>query len=389
MSPRKLRILGITGIRADYDLLKEFYRRLIQEGHELSLLVTGAHLSHRFGHTVDTIIDDGFSVAGTVMSLFDADSPYARAKTFAAIAQGAADLVASYQPDLIVFPGDREEVLAAASVGTYMEIPTLHFFAGDHTRDGHADNPVRHAASKLATVHFVTLDLHRQRLIRMGEEPRRIFVTGNPRLDTFASIQPGSEEEVIQTLGISADHYALVIFHPIAQEREHAARIMTDIISELRSHDLGIVIGAPNSDPGHEAIFRVLEKEAQSDDVHVYRSIPTELFIKVYKNARLIAGNSSSGIIESASVPIPAVNVGLRQKGRHAARNVIFVDSDTKSISQGISRALSTRFRESLRGLVNPYGDGHSAKRAAALVDEIDFRNLLLKQADPLDIPVP
>ena len=160
------KILAITGIRSDYDLMSSLYKKLNADpAINLKLLVGGAHLSSKFGRTVDLINQDGLKILQTVESLLDSDSSASRIKSASIFLQGAIDCVSSWNPDLIIYAGDREETWIGAMLGNYLEIPTVHFYGGDHTSTGHLDNPVRHAVSKLSTVHAVTLELHRRRLV--------------------------------------------------------------------------------------------------------------------------------------------------------------------------------------------------------------------------------
>ena len=177
------KILAITGIRSDYDLMSGLFRRLEADADiDLRLLVGGAHMSRTYGHTIDQIRQDGFTILHAIESLIDSDSLASRLKTASIMLQGAVDVVANWNPDVIIYAGDREDVWIGAMLGTYLEVPTVHFYGGDHTGTGHVDNPVRHAVSKLSTAHAVTIDEHRQRLLSMGEPDSRIRVIGNVSL---------------------------------------------------------------------------------------------------------------------------------------------------------------------------------------------------------------
>ena len=180
------KILAITGIRSDYDLMSGVFKLLRDDAAiDFRLLVGGAHLSQTYGHSIDAIERDGIPILCAVESLLDADTRRARLKSASIFLQGSIDVVANWAPELILFAGDREEVWIGAMLGTYLGIPTVHFYGGDHTVSGHVDNPVRHAASKLASVHIVTIDEHARRLEAMGERPDRIHVIGNLSLDNF------------------------------------------------------------------------------------------------------------------------------------------------------------------------------------------------------------
>jgi len=384
------KIVGITGIRSDYDLMSPLYRYLAQDPEvDLRLIVGGAHMSRTYGRTVDFIRSDGIEILATIESLIDGDEPSSRAKSAAVLFQSAIDAVANWSPDLLIYPGDREEVLIGALLGTYLEIPTVHFYGGDHTRTGHVDNPVRHATSKLSTAHFVSMPEHKARLVAMGEDERRIFVTGSIALDNFVS-EPAVDFNSLKQrlkLAIENGHYALVIFHPDPSERAAAARILTNILDVLAEAETLACVGYPNTDPSNKELIQVIESCKMRPNVFVYRSLVRSDFLALYRNAKFIIGNSSSGITEAASIPLPAINVGIRQRGRAASSNVIFCDSDRTAIRSAISSACRPEFLDEVKVAGNPYGDGHSAQRAAALLASVDFQSLRLKTEDPLDAP--
>ncbi|MBF0311601.1 MAG: UDP-N-acetylglucosamine 2-epimerase (hydrolyzing), partial [Magnetococcales bacterium] len=321
------KVLGLTASRADYDLMSLLFRHLrAEEGIELKLLVSGAHLSPTFGHGVEQIRRDGFDILLTLETLLDADSLASRIKSAAILLQNAIDVVAFWRPDVLLFAGDREEVIVGGLLGAYLEIPTVHFFGGDHVQDSHVDNPVRHATSKLSTVHMVSLEEHRQRLMRMGEHPERIHCIGSIALDKFREHQPVDLAALRQRFGLpeSFADFALVIFHPVAGEREEAHVYFENILSELKARGIPAFVGAPNSDPMNRSLFEVAARYREEAGFCFYRSLDRDLFLSIYKNSRFIIGNSSSGVIEAASVPIPAINVGQRQRGRLAGENVVF-----------------------------------------------------------------
>lgn len=382
------RVLGITGIRSDYDLVSGLYRRLAADKDlDFRLLVGGAHLSKTYGYSVDLIREDGVPILATVENLIDADSASARLKSASIMLQSVVDLVAQWKPDLIIYAGDREEVWIGGLLGNYLEIPTVHFYGGDHTSSWHIDNPVRHATSKLSTFHVVTTEEHRLRLMAMGEPSARIAVLGSLALDNFS--EPVSDGEPIKPIGFPRPigDYALVLFHPDPSECNVAGRICRDILNEVKAAGLGACIGYPNTDAANRDIIDAYEEFRHEPRFFLYRNLRRSEFISLYKRARFIIGNSSSGILEAASVPIPAINVGLRQRGRRSGVNVLFVDADSGSIRRGIAAAQDPKFRKSILGMTNPYGDGHSCAKAYNLIVNTDFSAISQKVEDPLDVP--
>jgi len=383
------RILGLTSIRSDYDLMSGVYRALHDDpAVDLRLLVSGAHLSPQFGRTVDFIVKDGFALLGDVESLISGDTRSSRLKTAANLLNGSIDLIRAYAPDLMIFAGDREDVLVAATIGAFLDIPTVHFFGGDHAADGHVDNPVRHATSKLSTAHFVSIEEHRQRLLRLGEADRRISVIGSVALDKFVSEPPLGKEEVLREMRAkphAADHpLAVLIFHPVDQERATAPVFVRDAVNAMIDRGYHVMIGAPNPDPGNNGLMEVLREAGRQEQVTYYGNTSRACFVNLMRHASLMIGNSSAGLLEAASVRLPVVNIGERQRGRTCGANVLFCDGDRAAIEATLDTVRAEDFQGRLSGLVNPYGDGRSAAKAAALLTSIDFRSLIKKTEDPL-----
>lgn len=389
----KRRVLSITGIRSDYDLMSGLYRRLaIDPSLDFRLLVGGAHLSKTYGYSLDLIRADAIPVLATIENLIDSDSTSSRLKSASIMLQSAVDIVAQWRPDLIMYAGDREEVWIGALLGNYLEIPTVHFYGGDHTDSWHMDNPVRHATSKLSSFHVVPTEEHRRRLLMLGEPDSRIRVLGSLALDNFRTDEPKALTPASEIPKLPADigDYALVVFHPDPSEYAIAGDICRNILLELKHANLGACVGYPNTDAANREIIAVFSEFAQEPRFFFYRTLERNRFISLYRGARFIIGNSSSGILEAASIPVPAVNVGIRQRGRMAAENVLFVDSDRESIRGAIAKALDPQFRKSIANMVNPYGDGRSCARAYDLIVNTDFSKLLHKTEDPLyRIPLP
>lgn len=385
MSTRR-RILAFTGIRSDYDLMAGVYRELhASPDVELGLLVSGAHLSPTYGLSVRNIEADGFPIVARLESLIDGNTRSARLKSLAILLQDSIQTVVHWRPDLILYPGDREDVMAGALAGAYLGIPTAHFFGGDHASDGNVDNPVRHAASKLSSLHFVVHDHHRRRLEAMGEDPRRIQVVGNPALDRFRIEARVERSALLSPFGFDPVlPFVVLIFHPILGHETSAGEQFRMVMDAVMRDGLNVFVSAPNADAGNKDILEAIRTYEAHPRVRYFGNLDRNAFINLMREAAFIIGNSSAGILEAASVPIPAINVGERQRGRLAGENVIFVDADPAQIDGAILLARSESFLAKVREVVNPYGDGHSSERCARLLRALEVDALQKKTEDPL-----
>lgn len=383
------KILAFSSIRSDYDLMSLVYQLLHNDGEiEFKIIVSGAHLSHNFGYSVEQIRADGFDILLELETLLSSDTDLSRIKSASLLMQNSVEVIAKFKPDLMVYAGDREDVLIYAMIGGYLNIPTVHFFAGDHVMDGYIDNPVRHATSKLSTAHFVTLEEHKKRLIRMGESGERIFVTGNTSLDKFVDFDPlpkSKIEEIFQTKE-NFKEFALMIFHPITQELDDADIYFENILHSLKEKNINTFVSYPNIDPGNHQLLKIIKKYQSDKNFIFYKNLNRNIFLSIYKHSNFIIGNSSSGICEAASFKIPAINVGLRQTGRVADRNVMFCGTSYQEIVKSIDKVTSIEFIKSLDGLKNSYGNGKSAMKAYELIKLIDFKTMIAKIEDPLKV---
>jgi UDP-hydrolysing UDP-N-acetyl-D-glucosamine 2-epimerase len=385
-----MKVLAFTSIRSDYDLMSPLYRLLNEDLNiDFRLIVSGAHLSKDYGYSVIQIEEDGFNVLLRIETLLSSDSPVSRVKSASLLMQNSIDIVSNFSPDLIIYAGDREDVLVYAMIGGYLNIPTIHFFSGDHVEDGYIDNPVRHAASKLSTAHFVTLDIHKKRLVRMGELPSRVFVTGNLSLDKFVSFEPMDISDIKRNFNIKNNEFndfALLIFHPITDEIDFVDEIFENILSTLEEKRMNTFVSYPNFDTGNKKILSVIEKYKNNKNFIFYKNLERSVFMSILFKSKFMIGNSSSGICEVASLKKPSINVGLRQTGRYADKNVIFTGTNREDILKAIDLALSKSFNEGLKDLKNSYGQGNSALKAFNLIKSIDFKTMIQKFEDPLKV---
>lgn len=261
-----MKILAFTSIRSDYDLMSKLYKLLnADKAIDFRLLVSGAHLSSTYGLSVNLIEKDGLTCLAKIETLIDSDSTQARVKTASLLLQNSIDIVAQYKPDLILYAGDREDVLIAAMIAGYLEIPSMHFYGGDHVKDGYIDNPVRHAVSKLSSVHMVSTNEHKKRLAKLGEAEHRVHVVGNISLDNFRSHKSITKQQIRKLFSIRTgfSRFALVIFHPLSQERGIAHVIIENILLILKDIEDPCLCKLPQFRPGEQGNHRHLRQVQQ------------------------------------------------------------------------------------------------------------------------------
>lgn len=379
-------IAVLTTSRADYSHLVWVLRALEQRPEvRLRLLVTGAHLAHEFGHTVDEIERDGFEPWERIECLLSSDTDVGMAKTIGLATLGLADALARLRPDLLLLIADRYEMLAPAAAALALRIPMAHIEGGE-VSEGAIDHAVRNALTAMAHVHLVPTATAERRVLAMGEEAWRVHRVGAPSLDHLLQSEIPGPEAVAEQLGLDADRPPLVVaYHPVTLARD-TVREAGALFEALAGLDGPIVFCFPNADAGSRSIVDRARAFCDSrDDARLFVNLEPLLYWGLLGSAAAMVGNSSSGIMEAPSLRLPVVNVGLRQQGRERARNVIDVEPEAGAIREAIERARGAAFRESLAGMDNPYGDGRAGERIARILAEVPTgERLLLKRAPEL-----
>lgn len=383
MSTKK--ILAFTGIRSDYDLMSGVYKKIQADSDmEIGLIVSGAHLSESYGYSVKYIENDGIPIIAKITTLLDSNQRSARLKAASIMLQSCLPFVESYNPNLIVYAGDREDVIVGALVGTYLGIPTAHFFGGDHTKDGNVDNPIRHATSKLSSSHFVIHNAHKQRLIKMGENNKRIFVIGSPALDKFIDTPILTKPDLMKRFQKNWENYAILIFHPNTGTEKLSGVYFENILQSLIKENVHAFVNIPNTDAGNKYIIEVINKYIGHELFYFFKNVDRYLFVNLMRNADFMIGNSSAGLIEAPIIPLATVNVGCRQQGRLNAGNVIFCENNSEDIVCAINTIRTFEFEQKLQKIKSPFGDGTTCDKTVKILKEIDFQKMIFKKEDPL-----
>lgn len=386
------KIAVITSTRAEYGLLYPLIAQMRADpAFDVQLLVSGTHLLEQFGNTVDYIRADGVPIAETIPIL---------AEDFAGDEAQAADAVAKAvhlstgiflreRYDAIVVLGDRYELLGFCTAAVLCRIPIVHIHGGEIT-EGAIDDKIRHAVTKLASVHFPSVQEYADRIIQMGEDPKRVYPVGALGIDNIMRADYLAKEELLRELGISTDlPLAAVTYHPVTSlSPSEGITEIRQVLEALLETGVYSIITMPNSDVGGMELYREILQYVGNygDRMTLQKSLGQVRYLSLLRCADIMVGNSSSGILESASFALPTVNIGDRQKGRMAPANVISCSCRTDEICRAIRSGLSQQFRESLRGYRNPYGDGKTAKRIVSVLKEIDWADLALIQKKFYDI---
>ena len=384
-SNARRRIGVVTTSRADYGHLYWPLRELAAHPNvELGLFTLGAHLSPEFGSTIKEIERDGFPIQARIECLLSSDTDTGMAKTIGVAILGLADALTAWRPDLLLLIADRYEMLAPASVALALRIPIAHIEGGEISQ-GAIDDHVRNALTKLAHIHFTSTPTARRRVISMGEEPWRVYHAGAPSLDHLRRSTLINRATLESRLGLTLQSPSLLVaWHPVTILADTNAEADA-LFSALAEAPGQLLFVHPNSDAGSYAIIQRARALAQTRaHTRIFVNLDAVTYWSLLSQVNAIVGNSSSGIMEAASFALPAINVGMRQQGRERARNIIDAPAETGAILAALQQALSPEFRDSLRGMANPYGNGTAAQTIASVLTTVPLDNLLIKQPAPL-----
>jgi len=374
-----MKILTLVERRADYSRMKPILKELYEDSFfEVYLIVTGVCLLDIHGKDIDYIKEDGFFINAEI-PMFEDDKRNTNASMVRALAKvldGITNEIEKFAPDLVLTGFDIGANLATTISAAHMNIPVAHIQGGEVT--GTIDESIRHAMSKFAHIHFPATEDARNRLIRLGENPNYVFNVGCPSIDTIIQT-PVIDKSILESkfqIDFSKPT-VLLIQHPVTTESDESRNQILNTIGAIQELGVQALVALPNNDAGSSEIIEEIKKSGLS----WYPSLSTEEFVNLYRNIWAIVGNSSSGIHESSTFGIPAVNIGTRQQDRERAENVIDVSYEKNSIRKGIEKALFDEyFRDKASKINNPYGRGDSAKRIVKLLKSVSLDNIVQKR---------
>ena len=359
-----MKLLFFTGARSEWGYIRPILELCKKKKIKFNLAVSNTHLLNNFGYSKSDIIKDGFKIDDEIFMTLDGYNDVTMAKSLAIFGQSFSDLLNRVRPDWVVLAGDRGETFMASVISAYMNIPIAHIQAGELS--GNIDGQARHAIGKFAHLHFASNIDAAKRLEKLGEQKFRIQNLGAPQLDDMQNTQKiliAQKKLEKKFVEISKINYALCIFHPVVEEYQRTKKNYSILHNFLKKHVKFRIWISPNSDSGSNIIKDSFNKLRDSNDLLI-DNLPRFEYISLLKNCDFIIGNSSSGIIESASFKKPCINIGRRQKNRFSVRNVVNIEViNYRNLLKSFKIIKNKKFLSALKTVKNPYGDGNSAKK--------------------------
>ncbi len=376
------KIAVVTATRAEYGLLLPLIRKLREkegDSFKVDLIVTGTHLSKKYGMTINDIYERiDHKVKVSVESETDINISENQAETLVKFT----GLFHEERYNAIVLLGDRYEALSIAIAAGNTRTPIFHLCGGD-TTEGALDEWIRHSITKMSYLHFVTNEESRHRVIQLGEDPSRVYNYGSTSIDNIMNLADMSKEEALSSIGLKDCNYILCTYHPVTMETDTVENQIEEFLNAINTFkDIEFIVTKSNADQGGARINELLDAaETRIHNLHVYTSLGVRRYLSLMKYSDAVVGNSSSGIIETPAFHVPTVNIGDRQRGRLQAASIINCGVSRKEIEQAIRQALSVEHKVKCRNVVSFYGDGHSADKIAnEIYDFIEHRTIDLKK---------
>lgn len=343
---------------------------------ELQVVVMASALIERYGNASKVIENDGFEIALKLFTVLEGESQVSAAKT---TGMGILELSSAFlqlKPDIVVTIADRFETLATAVCASYMNIPLAHIQGGEVT--GNIDEKVRHSVTKLADYHFVSSEDSMERVIRLGENPDSVFLTGCPSIDLAVNIG-GIDNSLFEKYGGVGEHfdlgkdYIVVMQHPVTTEYGNAHFQILQTIEAIARLGLPTLWFWPNVDAGSDETSRGIRRAREKGllkNVHFFKNIEPQDFLKLLNSSKCLVGNSSVGIRECAFMGVPVVNIGSRQNKRERGLNVIDVNYD----SDEIFKAVLFQFNGGKKEQCFIYGHGNAGIKITNLLASVALK---------------
>lgn len=377
----KRKICVITGSRADCGILFSVMKAIEASPYlKLYVIATCMHLMKEFGYTLSEIKKDGFRIFKIVDISYKEDKGEAVAIAVGKAVSEFSKIFSELSPDIVLVLGDRGEMLAASIAANYLNIPVAHIHGGEVS--GHVDGVVRHAITKLSHIHFPATKSSAERILKLGEESWRIFIAGAPALDRIKNEHLPDKNELFKKYNLAQGKHLIVLAqHPVSSQFRDAGKQIKITLEAVKSLKIQTIIIYPNADVGGRRMIEVIKNYENFSYFRTFKSIPHEDYLGLLRSASVLAGNSSSALIEAPSFGLPAVNIGIRQQGRERGGNIIDVSHDKEKIIKAIMKAIyDIKFRAKVKRCKNFYGDGRASKRIARVLSQIKLDGRLLQK---------
>ncbi len=379
---KKRRICVVTGSRAEYGLLYWLIKEIKKDKDlELQLFATGMHLSKQFGLTYREI-EKNFKIKKKINLQIKKDTSLDISRSMSIAQISFSKAYNKFKPDIVVVVGDRYEIFSAASSAMISQIPIAHIHGGEVTT-GSWDDSIRHCITKMSHIHFVSTSEYRQRVIQLGEDPKKVFNLGGLGIENIKKLKLLNRKKFEKSINFELNKKNILItFHPITLENNTSKRQFGELLSAISElKDTNFIFTKTNSDLNGAIINTMIDKYVHKNKKNSikFTSLGQLRYLSALKHVDAVVGNSSSGILEAPSFKIGTINIGDRQKGRVKAKSIIDCTAKKKDIISSFKKLYSKKFKKILKSTKNPYDSGSQSKAIVKILKNCKLHNILKK----------
>lgn len=377
-----MKICVITGTRAEYGLLYWLMKELQNDDFfQLQIIATGMHLSPEFGLTYKEI-EEEFKIDKKIEMLLSSDTTVGISKSMGLAQISFAEAYEELKPDLILVLGDRYEIFSAVSSAMICRIPVAHLHGGESTL-GVIDEAIRHSLTKMSHLHFTATEEYRKRVIQLGENPNRVFNVGGLGIDNIKKLRLLNKEDFEKSIGFKLNKKNLLVtFHPVTLENNSTKSQFNELLNSFDElEDTNIIFTKANSDTDGRIINQMIDEYiSKNKNCIAFFSLGQLRYLSALQYVDAVVGNSSSGVLEVPSFKIATINIGDRQKGRIKTQSIVDINPLKKEILRAIESIYTKDFKEMLKNVSNPYGEGGSAEQIKNIIKNTKLNNILKKE---------
>ena len=361
-----MKLLFVLGSRGEWGYIRPLIQLAKNSNHQVDIWCANMSVLNRFGKLSEVIKQEGYPVVGEFYTAVDGDDNFAMAKSFGLVSLSASDWLMNHEYDWVIVSGDRVEQLAFVVVASLSNNAICHIQAGE--RSGNIDGKNRHAIARYAHLHMAANTEAAERLIRSGEDPSRVKVTGAPQIDDMVNQQLPLLQELKERKVINSSKFVLSVFHGVTEDLQSSKEGIDILVNVLSEIDLPVIWIGSNNDTLGSFIEKKIIASLRIDD-KFYSNLNRLDYLALLTNCEFIIGNSSSGILEAPTFGKPAVNIGRRQADRYRGKNVIDCEYNSESISSSIQKARTESFKILCSQAKNPYGSGDSSQQILSILE--------------------
>lgn len=344
---KKKTICFVSGSRSDFGLMYNLINKISKnKNFKLILVVTGMHLEREYGYSYKEILKRGIRISKKIKTKNNIKK---RSHVIDSLSEGLKkfnNYFKKINPDMICLPADRHEMIAPAMAAFHLNLPIAHFFGGEIT-NGSKDDTIRHCLTKLSNIHFVSHASHKKRIIKLGENPKSVYLVGNMTIDNILSTKFFSKLEIEKKLNYKFKKRTILFtYHPITTDSFSTKKELKNLLQALKKLvNVNILFTKPNDDTGSNIVLKMIKNFIKKNRrrCKLYDSLGHRLYYSLIKQVDCVIGNSSSNLTEVPFLGTPSINVGIRQSGRTGLNNIIDIKARAPIIINKINKVLSKK----------------------------------------------